>query len=127
MRQIHRSIPASFRGQTQIINGTELVTSNLRGTIGRDHFTGTSTGTLAGTQFQGGNVYLSNGTGNVQLQLGPAIVVRVGKSSRQEVPLVVVAASGKYAPFEGTTGLLTKWNTPARANATARISGFLNG
>ena len=45
MKQTQKSIPASFKGHAQIINGSELVTTGLRGTIGKDHFTGSGTGT----------------------------------------------------------------------------------
>jgi hypothetical protein len=127
MRQIHKSIPASFKGYTQLTNGTELVTTNLRGKIGKDHFTGSGTGTVAGTLFQGGNVYLSNANGTIQLGLGAAYVTKPGKHPRQAVPVVVVAATGKYASFVGLTGLLNTWNTPSKPSGTASFAGHFNG
>jgi hypothetical protein len=121
-----KTIPASFKGHNQILNGSELVITNLRGTIGRDHFTGYGTGTVAGTVFQGGTVLLSNGNGTVELGLGTAVVVKAGKHPRQDVSLVVTAATGKYASDVGMTGILNKWNTPAKPSATASFGGFLN-
>jgi hypothetical protein len=116
-------IPASFKAHVQIVDGTNLVVTGLRGKIGTDRMTGSGTGTVAGKQFVGGNVYLSNSLGTVQLGLGSAFVVKVRNASRKEVPVVVLSASGKYAPYLGITGLLTKWNVPARPNASASFSG----
>jgi len=127
MSQTQKTIPASFKGHSQILNGTELVATGLTGTIGRDHFTGYGTGTVAGKLFQGGNVYLSNGAGSVQLALDPGVVVTVRKHSRQEVPLTVAAASGKYASYVRLTGLLNTWNTPAKPSATSSFSGVFYG
>jgi len=126
MSQIQKAIPASFKGQSQIVNGSELVTTNLRGTIGRAHFTGSGTGTVAGTQFLGGHVYLSNGRATIQLELGSAYVVKVRKHSRQQVNAVVVAASGNYASFVGMTGTLNSWHTPAKPSGSATFGGFFN-
>jgi hypothetical protein len=126
VRQIQKSIPASFKGHAQLVNGSELVTTGLTGTIGRDHFTGSGTGTVEGTQFTGGIVNLSNSKGTIQLSLGSAFVVKVGKSKRQEVSAVVKAASGKYASYVGDPGTLTSWNTPAKPNASASFSGSFN-
>ena len=106
LRQTQKSIPASFKGHAQIVNGSELVTTGLTGTIGKDHFTGSGTGSVSGTQFEGGSVYLSNSKGTIQLSLGAAFVVKVRKSTRQEVSAVVVAASGKYASYVGMPGTL---------------------
>ena len=117
------SIPASFKGHVQVLNGTQLMATGLTGTIGRDHFTGTGTGTEAGKVFQGGNVYLSNSQGSVQLQLSPAFKVKVGRSSKQEVSMVAVAATGKYASYVGITGTVTTWNVPAKPSASASFSG----
>jgi hypothetical protein len=116
------SIPASFKGHVQI-NGSQLMVTGLTGTIGRDHLTGSGTGTQAGKQFEGGNVYLSNSQGSVQLQLSPAFKVKVGRSSKQEVSMVAVAATGKYASYVGITGTITTWNVPAKPSASASFSG----
>jgi len=126
MSQTQKSIPASFKSHVQILNGSEVVITNLRGTIGKDHFTGSGTGTVVGTQFEGGTVNLSNSKGTIQLNLGSAFVVKVKKSSKQEVSVVVVAASGKYASYVGAPGTLTSWNVPAKPNASASFSGSFN-
>jgi hypothetical protein len=117
------SIPASFKGHVQALSASELAVTGLKGTIGKDHFTGSGTGTEAGKQFEGGNVFLSNSAGSVQLQLSPAFVVKVGRSSKQEVSMVVVAATGKYASYIGITGTVTTWNVPAKPSASASFSG----
>ncbi len=52
-------VPVSFKGHVSV-SGSTVTTTNLTGTIGRDHFTGYGTGTTSGTIFQGGDVYLSN-------------------------------------------------------------------
>jgi hypothetical protein len=124
--QTPKTIPASFKGHSQILNGTELVTTGLKGIIGKDHFTGSGTGTVAGTLFQGGDSSLSNSKGSIELGLDPAVVVMQGKHSRQEVSVVVTAASGKYASYVGMTGLLNTWNTPTKPNSTASFSGYFN-
>jgi hypothetical protein len=126
MSQAQTTIPASFKGHVQIVNGSILVITNLSGTIGKNHLTGFATGTVVGTQFQGGDVYLSNGPGNVHLKLGPAFVVNVGKSSKQEVSVIAVSASGKYAKYAGITGFLTTWSIPANPKAFATVAGFFN-
>jgi hypothetical protein len=124
--QIQKAIPASFRGHAQVI-GNKLVTTNLTGTIGRDRFTGSATGTLTGKLFEGGEVSLSNSQGSVEFSLGAAFVVKVGRTAtKQEVSLVAVGASGKYAPYLGTTGTLTTWNLPSRPGASASFSGTLS-
>jgi hypothetical protein len=117
------SIPTSFKGHVQILNRTQLIATGLTGTIGRDHFTGTGTGTEAGKQFEGGTVYLGNSQGSVQLQLSPAFKVKAGRSSKQEVSMVAVAATGKYASYVGITGTITTWNVPAKPSASANFSG----
>ncbi len=132
-RQVHalvtsqpqHQVPASFRGHVSV-SGSTVTTTNLTGTIGRDHFTGHGTGTTSGTIFEGGYVYLSNSKGTVTLQLGPATVTQVGKRTRQSVAAVAVASSGKYAQNMGNTGTLTTWNIPARPNETATFSGVFD-
>ena len=84
MSQSVKTIPASFKGHTQIVNGTQVMVTGLKGTIGKDHFAGFGSGTVAGTLFAGGNVYLSNGKGTVQLGLDPAVVVKVRKALKAE-------------------------------------------
>ena len=125
MSQTQDQIPATFRGHTSI-NGSTEETSDLTGRIGHDRFTGSGSATISGTIVQGGDAYLSNSRGSIQFSLGAASVTKVGRRTRQAVPIVVTEATGKYAQFSGTTGLLTTWNVPARANATATFSGFLN-
>jgi hypothetical protein len=122
-RPTQTSIPASFKGHVQILNGSQLVATGLTGTIGTDHLTGSGTGTEAGKQFEGGTVSLSNSQGSVQLQLSPAFKVKVGRSSKQEVSMVAVAATGKYASYVGITGTITTWNVPAKPSASASFSG----
>ena len=124
MSQIQKTIPASFKGHSQLLSGSELVTTNLRGTIGRDHFTGSGTGTVSGKLFQGGNVYLSNSRGSIQLSLSPAVVTKVRGHARQNVAIAVAAATGKYVLDVGMTGILNTWNAPAKPRATSSFSGF---
>jgi hypothetical protein len=92
-----KSLIGPIEGHVQRINGSEPITTGLSGTIGRDHFTGSGAGTEMGKQFEGGTVTLSNSQGSIQLSLGAAFVVKVRKSTSQDVSAVVVAASGKYA------------------------------
>jgi hypothetical protein len=122
VRQTQTTIPASFKGHVQN-TGTELITTGLTGKIGRDHFTGSGTGTEMGKQFEGGTVNLSNSQGTIQLSLSTAFVVKVRKSSKQEVSMVAVAATGKYASYVGITGTITTWNVPAKPSASANFSG----
>jgi hypothetical protein len=125
MRATQRAIPASFHGRTSI-SGSTLTATNLTGKIGADRFTGDGTGTMVGTFFQSGNVYLSNSQGNIQLSLS-TIQVKVRKTMRREVATTVVAASGKYAPFVNDTGLITTWHVSNKPNAPAQFAGTLNG
>jgi hypothetical protein len=112
-------IRASFKGHVQVTGATTISVTGLHGRIGADQMTGSGTGTVAGRQFQGGTVSLSNSLGTVELGLGAAFKVR----RRQDVPVVVLAATGKYAPFVNLTGTLTKWNVPARPTGTASFAG----
>ena len=123
VRATQRTIPASFQGRISI-SGSSLTITNLTGKIGTDRFTGSGSGAIAGTVFQSGNVSLSNKHGSVQLALGTSQVVKVGKSSRQLIPMEVVAASGKYARYVNDTGMITNWNIPTNPNASGRFSGF---
>jgi hypothetical protein len=125
VRTLQRSLSASFKGHVTITGSTAQIT-NLTGKIGKDHFGGSGSGTLAGTLFQGGSVFLSNNKGAIQLELGAANVVQVGKKTRQMVPVTVVAATGKYALFVNGSGILNKWNVPVKPSATATFSGTLN-
>ena len=118
--------PASFKGHVQI-SGSKLAVTNLTGTIGNAHFTGNGTGKATGKQFAGGTVFLSNSMGTIDLRLSPVFVVKVGKSSKQEVSITVVSASHNYAQYAGKTGTLTNWNVPAKPSGPASFSGFLNG
>src|SRR5262245_20843335 len=95
VRAIQRRIPASFQGRVSI-TGSTLTITTLTGKIGTGRFIGSASGTVAGTVFQSGNVFLSNKHGSVQLALETAQVVKVGRSSRQVIPTVVVAASLRY-------------------------------
>ena len=122
VRAAQRSIPASFHGRTSI-SGSTLATTNLTGKIGTDRFTGYGTGTMVGKLFQSGNVYLSNSHGSIQLALS-AIQVKVRKTMRREVATMVVAATGKYAPFVNGTGLITTWHVTNKPNAPAHFSGI---
>jgi hypothetical protein len=124
-RQTPSSIPASFKGHVHI-NGTNLTTTNLKGTIGRDRFSGSGTGTTVNKVFQGGTVSLNNNSGSVEFSLSAAFVVKTGrKTTKQEVTLTAVNATGKYAPYVGMTGTLTTWNVPAKPSAFASFSGSL--
>jgi hypothetical protein len=124
VRAAQSTIPASFHGITSI-SGSTLTTSSLTGKIGTDQFTGSGTGTIVGNLFQSGNVYLSNSQGSVQFSL-VAIQVKVRRTMRREVATMVVAASGKYAPYLNHTGLITTWHVVNRPNAPAHFSGALN-
>jgi hypothetical protein len=126
VRASQRKIPASFRGHVST-SGSTVTTTNLRGTIGGDHFTGYGTGTAVGKQFAGGNVYLSNSQGTIQLAVGATQVVHAGRAKTRTFGIEIVAATGKYASFAEGTGTLTKWNVPIKPNATASFSGFFNG
>jgi len=117
-----REVPVSFRGHVSL-SGSTVTTTKLTGTIGRDHFTGSGTGTTSGTIFEGGYVYLSNNKGSVALQLYPTTVTQVGKRTRQTVEAVAVEATGKYSTYAGNTGTLSTWNIPDRPNSTATFSG----
>jgi hypothetical protein len=75
---------------------------------------------------QGGDVYLSNSQGTLHLKLGAGSITGVGKHSKQEVPILVQQATGKYARLNGTTGLLTTWNIPANPNRLSNFSGYLS-
>jgi hypothetical protein len=121
VRASQRSIPASFKGHVSI-SGSTLTTRNLKGHIGRYQFTGYGTGTVAGTQFEGGDVYLSNSQGSIHLGLSPTYAVRVGKATTRTFAIRVVDATGAYAPFAASTGTVTRWNVPARPNAVASFS-----
>ena len=120
--QPQHQVPASFRGHMSV-SGSTVTTTNLTGTIGRDHFTGHGTGTTSGTIFEGGTVYLSNSKGTITLQLSPATVTHIGKRARQSVAAVAVGATGKYAQYTGSPGKLTSWNVPARPNGIGSFSG----
>jgi hypothetical protein len=121
VRASQRSVPASFKGRVSI-SGSTLTTTNLKGHIGPDLFTGYGTGTEVGKQFQGGDVYLSNSQGSIHLGLSPTYSVRVGKLSTRTFAITVVDATGKYTPFLTSTGTITKWNVPARTNALATFA-----
>src|SRR5262249_6794304 len=126
MSQVKKPIQVSFQGRVQFPSASELVVTSLSGKIKKDQFTGTGTGSLSGTLFLGGDVFLSNSKGAIHLQLGPAIQVKGGKHPRQKVSVVVVDANGKYASLVGHTGTLSTWNVPARQNAKAKFGGTLN-
>jgi hypothetical protein len=119
-----KPIAASFKGRASI-NGSTLTISSLTGRIRNDRFTGFGSGTIGGNVFQAGNVTLSNRHGTVQLMLETGQFVKIGKSTRQVIPIVVMAASGKYAPFANHTGVILKWNIPATPNAPARFAGLI--
>jgi hypothetical protein len=121
VRTAQRSIPAAFTGHVST-NGSTLTTTNLRGHIGPDRFTGSGTGTEVGTQFQGGEVSLSNSRGTIQLQLGPFYADRVGKVTTQTFGITVVSATGRYAPYLTSAGHITRWSVPARAGAMASFA-----
>ena len=124
MSRARDQIPASFKGHASI-NGTTEVTPDLTGRIGRERLAGSGTATLSGTVVEGGEAELSNSQGSIQFSLGSASVTHVGKRTRQEVPIVVSGATGAFAPYVGTTGVLTTWNVPANPNATSTCSGYL--
>jgi hypothetical protein len=125
-RVSQRNIPASFQGRTTI-TGSTLTISSLTGRIRSDRFTGYGSATIGGNVFYSGNVFLSNRRGSVQLELETGQTVQIGKSSREVIPVVVVAASGKYALYVNHLGAITTWNVPTKPNAPARFSGFLQG
>ncbi len=118
------TVPASFKGHTSIEGGSEL-TPDLTGRIGKARLTGYGSATISGTIVEGGDAYLSNSQGSIQLTLGSDSVTQVGKRTRQRVPVVVTEATGSYAQYVGTTGLLTTWNVPAKPNASSSFSGYL--
>jgi hypothetical protein len=124
VRTSQPTISASFQGRTTI-TGSTLTIKNLTGKIKNDRLTGSGSGTQVGNVFQGGSVTLSNKHGSVELVLESVQTVTVGKKSRKVIPLVIEAASGKYAPFQGDMGVITRWNDPAKPNAVARFSGVL--
>jgi hypothetical protein len=118
----HSSIAATFTGHTSI-NGSSVETPDLSGRIGRDRFAGNASGTAAGATFEGGDVLLTNSKGSIQLELGAATVTKVAGRTRQEVPMVILASTGKYAQFTGATGMLTNWSISARPKGLSSFSG----
>jgi hypothetical protein len=120
----HGGIPVSFRGHTST-SGSTQTTPDLTGRIGHDRFTGSGSATVSGAAVLGGDVYLSNSQGNLHLKLDPGSFTQVGRRQRQEVPFVVVQATGKYASFIGATGVGTAWNVPANPKRTSTYSGFV--
>jgi hypothetical protein len=122
--QAQMKVSASFKGHATVINGSTVVFSGLSGTVGNVHLVGAGAGTLMGNQFEGGRIVLLNSTGSILLRLGPAFVVKVGMSSKQEVSVAVVSATGKLAQYAGAMGTLTTWNIPANPKALASVSGF---
>jgi hypothetical protein len=121
VRALRRSIAASFKGQVSI-TGTTLSATNLHGHLGPDQLTGYGTGTEVGTQFEGGQVYLSNSQGTIQLGLGPTFLTRSGRAKTKTFAISIEAATGKYAAFATSTGRITKWNVPNTPNATGSFS-----
>ncbi len=124
-RTAQQKISASFKGVVQT-DGSALDTQNLRGHIGPDRLAGYGTGTETGNQFQGGNAYLGNDQGAIDLALSPLYSVRVGKKKTRTFAITVVSATGKYAPFLTSTGIITRWNVPARQGATASFSAVFS-
>jgi hypothetical protein len=116
-------VPASFAGRVSI-SGSTLNTQNLQGRIGSDRLSGYGTGSIANNAFAGGEAYLSNSKGAVELQLSPLYQIRVGKRTTRTFAITVMGATGKYAPFAASTGTLTHWNVPPRQNAVASFSGY---
>ncbi len=119
------SISATFKGHTTTDGSTET-TPDLTGRIGTDRFTGSGSSTTSGKIVQGGEADLSNSQGTIQFRLESASVSQVAHRTRQAVPIVVTEATGKYAPYVGSTGELTTWNVPARSGATSTFSGYIN-
>jgi hypothetical protein len=119
--QAQHRITATFTGHASIDGSTQVI-PDLTGKIGPALFTGNGSATVSGNTLQSGDAFLSNSQGSVHLQLGTA----VGKHPRQKVPIVVAEATGAYAQFTGLSGVLTKWNVPARAGAISRFSGYLS-
>jgi hypothetical protein len=125
VRAAQHKVPASFKGRVSI-SGSALTTTNLTGHIGPDRFTGYGTGTVLGTQFQGGDVYLSNANGTIHLGLSPFFVKHVGRAKTRTFAITVIDATGKYTSFADTTGTVTRWKVPARQNAQANVTGVFN-
>ncbi len=121
VRASQRSIPASFTGRVST-DGPTLTTTNLRGHIGPDRFTGSGTGTEVGKAFQGGDVNLSNSQGTIELQLSPFYTERVGKTTTNTFGITVVSATGKYLPYLTSQGRITRWNVPDKPGATASFA-----
>jgi hypothetical protein len=120
--QMQKTVKASFTGRVQVA-GTLLTTNNLKGNIGPDHFTGTGHVTNVNNHYENGSVNLHNSKGTIDFALIPGSYIKVGKTMQQQVNLLVVGATGKYASYLGLTGTVTKWNVPAKQNATAVLRG----
>ena len=121
VRAAQRSVPASFTGRVST-DGPTLTTTNQRGHIGPDRFTGSASGTEVGKDFQRGDVNVSNSQGAIQLQLSPFYTERVGRKTTNTFGITVVSATGKYLPYLTSAGRITRWNVPDKPNATATVS-----
>jgi hypothetical protein len=118
-------IPINLHGHISF-NGATQMTSDLAGRVGNNRFTGHGSVTVSGTAVVNGDVYLSNNRGSLHLKLDSGSFTQVGRRQRQAVPFTVVEATGKYAAFNGATGLGTSWSVPANTNQTSIFAGYVN-
>jgi hypothetical protein len=125
MNQTQRTIPFTFRGHTSI-SGSTQTTLDLAGNIGNYRFTGTGIVTTSGNLVLSGDAYLTGRQGSLHLKFDTGSLTQVGRRQRQSVPLVVMEATGKYAPFTGATGMGTAWSIPANPRRLSTFSGYMN-
>jgi len=116
-----RLIPASIKSQVSIINGSTVQVTSLNGKLGKSRFTGSGGGILVGSQFQGGDIFLSNAKGSIHLSLGPAPVIQVGQKLKLTVAIIALESTGKYNLVTGSSGSLNVTIPPAPKPAS--ISG----
>jgi hypothetical protein len=121
-KQLQRAVPFSFNGHTTVSGSTQTI-PDLVGRIGNVRFTGSGSATISGTLVVGGDAFLTSRQGNIDLEFGTGTFTQVGRRMRQEVPVTVVAATGKFFSYVGLTGTGNSWNIPANPKRLSTFSG----
>jgi hypothetical protein len=99
-----KDVKGSFTGSIQIIGGSHVVFTDMKGHVGKLKLAGHGFGSISGNQFQGASLLLTGQNGTLTVDLFFGTIKKQGKNGTFKTVFVVEGTTGAYGPADGSAG-----------------------